>query len=139
MTEIIYISGPISSGPAGDDHSKAAFQAAVTDLKELGYEDHQIINPRGEEKGTRSSTEMLHIALAKLIECDKAVFLDNWEYSYGACLEMTIALCLGMPIFHIVSHKPWSISEMDRKPSLALAVERLSKLPDDRIRSEDYI
>lgn len=139
MSERIYISGPIGSGPAGDDFGKAAFESATDDLKELGYTDDQIVNPRATDRFDRSEKEMLQLALLQQLSCDKAVFLNDWHLSYGASLEMMIALSTGMSVYRMETHKVWKIFEMDRKESLALAAARLKELPDDRLSAEDSI
>ncbi len=139
MAERIYISGPISSGPTDDDYGKAAFDSAVKDLQELGYVDEQIVNPRATERLDRSEKEMLQLALLQQLSCNKTVFLDGWEESYGSSLEMLLALSTGMNIYLLQSHKPWKIFEMDRKESLALAAARIGRLPDDRLSANDNI
>lgn len=139
MTERIYISGPIGSGPASDDHGKAAFESAVGYLKELGYTDDQIVNPRARERDDKSEKEMLQLALIEQLSCDKVVFLEGWALSYGTSLEMLVALSTGMGIYSLEMHRPWEIFEMDRKKSLALAAARLKDLPDERLRAEDNI
>lgn len=139
MSERIYISGPISSGPAGDDHGKAAFESAIADLKELGYTDDQIVSPRARDKGDITDKIMLRASLIEQLGCDKAVFLEGWAFSYGAALEMMVALSTGMPVYRMESHRPWKIYKMDRRNSLVAAVNRLGNIPDDRLSAEDRV
>ena len=88
----VYISGPMTGLP---EYNFPAFFAMARKLKERGF---SVLNPA--EWPERSTYEAyLRFDVEMLARfADRAIFLDNWETSRGARLEMTVARELGIPI-----------------------------------------
>jgi hypothetical protein len=65
---------------------------------------HDIENPAehfgGDQHRTRA--EYLRAALEALLHCDYVVLLPGWEQSYGANLEVDVALELGLDFYEFV-------------------------------------
>lgn len=93
MTQLLYISGPMSGMP---DLNFPAFHAAAAALRAAGY---VVVNPAefGEGEG-KTWADYLRKDIRALMDCTDIALLDGWESSRGARLERHIALELGMRV-----------------------------------------
>lgn len=120
---IVYISGPITGV---EDDNAPVFDFIEKKIKEV-FQDElnlEVINPIRLGKSVRASFEDLSKVLKKTIEpkwedymrrciaglsnCTHILFLDGWENSKGAKLELQIAIALNIPCF-------FSVEEMQEK------------------------
>lgn len=95
MPKKVYISGPISSRPDGN---QAAFSAAALRILENG--DYPV-NPHdvGFFLPTGSSwLDYMRVDIKALVDCDEIYMLKGWWLSRGARLEWIIAKCLGYKV-----------------------------------------
>jgi len=88
----IYVSGPMTGRPG---YNFDAFNRVAAVLRSRGF---SVLNPA--EWPRRSTYEAyLRFDVEMLARfADRVIFLDNWETSRGARLEMTVARGLGIPI-----------------------------------------
>jgi len=95
----IYIAGPMSG--IADWNYQAFFDAEKTLKEQHGYDN--ILNPATNPKNPdgHSWSEFMRDAIKLIIQCDHAVFLNGWEKSMGANIEMLIAKSLGMGLFNV--------------------------------------
>ena len=100
----IYISGPITGIP---NDNKEAFAEAEKKLTDLG---HKPLNPLKNDKKNElpiydydsNYYKLLKKDLISMLQDCAALFLlENWEKSYGANLEVYVAMQLKMPIYVI--------------------------------------
>ena len=99
----VYISGPMTGLP---DHNFPAFNAAATDLRNLGF---CVFNPAeisvGKPNDYETSQDFYHACLRAdvkgLCDCDTLALMPGWENSSGAHLELHIAHRLGVEIFNV--------------------------------------
>lgn len=98
----IYISGPIS----GLDITEAtlAFTRATELCRNLGY---KVFNPLKPSGPALEWIEYMEQDITTLmLDCDAVFVLPGAEQSKGARLEITVAVCLDMPIYHVDSMPP---------------------------------
>lgn len=99
----LYIAGPMTGIPAWNF---PAFDAAALYLRGCGY---TVVNPAelDRECGFTQqqhtvSAEFLRSAmrrdLAAICDCDGVAVLENWQSSLGACIEVALAVRLGLRI-----------------------------------------
>ena len=86
----VYIAGKIT----GYTGFKARFRIAESRLKSKGY---CVMNPAELGCGF-THEEYMHVCYAMIDVCDTVYFLDNWESSKGARLEMEYAKSKGKGI-----------------------------------------
>lgn len=94
----IYISGPIS----GLDITEAtlAFTRATELCRNLGY---KVVNPMTlapYDPALEWVDYMEKDLTALILDCDAVFVLEGSQLSKGARLEITVAVCLDMPIYH---------------------------------------
>lgn len=94
----IYISGPIS-GLAPQD-AERAFLNAQQLCRNLGY---KVVNPMTlvpYDPALEWVDYMEKDLTALILDCDAVFVLEGSQLSKGARLEITVAVCLDMPIYH---------------------------------------
>jgi nucleoside 2-deoxyribosyltransferase len=92
----IYISGPITDQP---NLNREAFFAAEAALRTQGFEP---VNPhRNGQAPDATWAQHMRADIKLLMDCDALVWLEGWEKSRGARLEMKLAYGLGMPVMHM--------------------------------------
>lgn len=91
-----YIAGPITGMK---DLNFPAFFAMEEKLKDIGVEN--VLNPASNKKdpNTTSWKEFMVDAIDMVMRSEQVVFLEGWEKSKGARVEMELAIGLGLPIF----------------------------------------
>lgn len=93
MKKIVYIAGPITSDP---DY-KAKFDAVAKEIEEMGYTPY---NPTWQPLGLHYK-QYIDMGLDMLKRADAVVFLEGWQHSRGATLELNYCnVSCVMPIFH---------------------------------------
>lgn len=110
----LYVSGPMSGI---EHHNFPAFFDASDVLKKLGYDP---INPAAfypkrayEWAGWKVAHEWavanpekweayIRKDISLLLKADAIVLLDGWWNSKGACLEIVMAVCLGLPVYEFL-------------------------------------
>jgi hypothetical protein len=94
----MYISGPMAGLP---NFNCEAFDEAEYFLKAMGY---KVYTPANVGRHDRNLTyeEKLRKVLRLMLKCENIYFLKGWEFSFGARLEMQIALALKMDITYEV-------------------------------------
>ncbi|MDB4507374.1 DUF4406 domain-containing protein [bacterium] len=92
----IYIAGPMTGY---ENHNFPAFNAMEDLLIKEGYTN--IINPAKHFNGDTTLPWHVYIAydLRKLITCNIATFLDNWESSKGCQLEYLFCSTVEIPMY----------------------------------------
>lgn len=94
----VYISGPMTGL---ENHNEKAFRDAERELSRFG---HEAINPhevcRFMHKDSKW-TDYLREDLKAMLDCEAVVYLDGWESSHGAMLEINTAQRVGMKIYSI--------------------------------------
>lgn len=91
----VYLCGPMSGLP---EFNYPAFHAAASALRERGL---AVENPaENQAPPCGSYVGWMRLALAQLIACDGLAYLDGWESSRGAHIEIRTARDLDMPIKH---------------------------------------
>lgn len=100
----IYISGPIS----GLDITEAtlAFTRATEMCRNLGY---KVVNPMTlvpYDPALEWVDYMEKDLTALILDCDAVFVLEGSQQSKGARLEITVAVCLDMPIYHADNMPP---------------------------------
>lgn len=91
----VYISGPMRGY---DEFNFPAFHEAAKWLREEGYE---VISP-AESFGGRTdlpAEAYLRKDVSDLLRADFIVVLDDWQYSVGVRVELTVAAALGVPVY----------------------------------------
>lgn len=94
----IYISGPISGLDPQD--AERAFLNAQKQCEELGY---KVVNPMTlvpYDPALEWVDYMEKDLTALILDCDAVFVLEGSQASKGARLEITVAICLVMPIYH---------------------------------------
>lgn len=92
----VFVSGPMSGLPG---NNFANFNRAARYLANEGYD---VVNPA--DTGTVEGwewTDYMRLSLQQLLDCDAVAYLEGWEDSDGASLEISVAESLDMPC------KPW--------------------------------
>ena len=88
----VYISGPMTGLP---EYNFPAFFAMARRLKERGF---SVLNPAA-WPARATYDEYLQFDIKMLIRyADMVVFLDGWEKSNGARVEMAVARALKLPV-----------------------------------------
>ena len=86
---VCYIAGPISDLP---NNNEKAFYEAQKFLEFLGF---AVINvfeiQKGQDVSKWTWIDYIMFDLPYLAQCDMVYFLDGWEKSYGAMIEMMVA------------------------------------------------
>ena len=98
----IYISGPISGLDITD--ATLAFSRAEELCRNLGYKVFNPLKPSGPELEWIEYMEQDITTL--MLDCDAVFVLPGAEQSNGARLEITVAVCLDMPIYHADNMPP---------------------------------
>ena len=92
----IYLSGPMSGLP---DSNVPLFNAEAARLRARGYE---VVNPAENGLPPDSAWVMhMRVDIAAMMTCDELVYLPGVVESRGACLEITLAMRLGMPVMSL--------------------------------------
>lgn len=91
----LYLCGPMSGLPK---FNYPAFFEAAERLREVGY----IVRNPADNPPPKCGTYpgWIRLALAQLVQCDGLAYLDGWESSTGAHIEIRVARDLTMPIKH---------------------------------------
>lgn len=110
MSEVVYISGPITLGGTVDP---APFIARFYEEEErLLAEGHEVINPcRCDEQPDWAGYMRIHIP--SVCRATRVVALPGWQHSRGASLEVYIATQLGIPVALAVSSSAVSAPEKE--------------------------
>lgn len=90
----LYVTGPMTGLP---DMNFPAFNEASDRLRAAGYE---VVNPADNGAGVDGMTwaDYLKQDLLDMIPCDGLAYLDDWQKSKGARLEIGVASTLLMPV-----------------------------------------
>ena len=77
-----------------------AFYLEAARLRALGYE---VVNPpeKDSESEMGNWEDYLKADIRALTECDALVYMDGWETSKGAFLEISTAIALKMPVMSV--------------------------------------
>lgn len=89
----VYIAGQMTGLPG---FNFPAFFAAADKLRAEG---HDVVNP-AENPEQPSWAAYMRLAIAQLVTCEAAYFLQGWERSRGARREHSIACDLEMTIMY---------------------------------------
>jgi len=95
MTEIAYISGPMSGRP---EFNYPAFEAASKVLQHEGY---AVLSPADNFGGNTTLERELYMEqdIRNVLSADRVVVLKGWHKSPGALLEVAVAHECGIPVF----------------------------------------
>ncbi len=93
--ESLYLCGPMSGLP---QFNYPAFFEAAERLRDVGY----IVRNPADNPPPKCGTYpgWIRLALAQLVQCNGLAYLDGWESSTGAHIEIRVARDLTMPIKH---------------------------------------
>jgi len=90
----VYLSGPISADP---DAARESFAETEQALRLSGF--LQIVNPEERLRGlSMTHGEILRVCRELLRCCDVLVLHGDWRKSPGACMEIGMAMVLGLTI-----------------------------------------
>jgi len=118
----IYLSGPMTGLP---DNNYPAFNAAAEQLRDRGFE---VVNP-AEAPTCDTWVEYMRHDLVELIQhADALVYLDGWENSKGAGIEIYLANALGIhciALTTVLAHAlhPWQVRVLKHSALTAKAVD----------------
>lgn len=97
MKPLWYLSGPMSNYP---EHNFPAFTEACRILRDeyalTVISPHEIPHPEPDGTGSLPHDIYLRRDIVALLNCQGIVMLRGWPESKGACLELSVALQLGM-------------------------------------------
>ncbi len=96
------------------DYNAKSFNDMALNLRKLGYDVCNPIDISVAHPG-KTREEYLKKDVAALTGCDSIVVLDNWDKSEGACLEVSIARSVKMPIYKLVDNKLELMNDHGRK------------------------
>ena len=88
----VYISGPMTGLP---EYNFPAFFAMARKLKERGF---SVLNPAAWPARATYEEYLQHDIKMLIRYADAVVFLDGWEKSNGARVEMAVARALKLPV-----------------------------------------
>lgn len=99
----VYIAGPMTGYR---DYNFPAFDVAAKRLRDCGY---AVVNPADldRERGFDPSLDEADAAflrnalqrdLSAICDCDGVAVLDGWQQSLGACIEVALAVRLGLRV-----------------------------------------
>lgn len=96
----IYVAGPMTGIP---EFNYPAFREAGENLVKRG---HEVLNPVDSEKlnatgKPQSWAWYMRHALRMVLDAEALAVLPGWEGSRGACLEISVADELGMPVYRL--------------------------------------
>jgi group I intron endonuclease len=92
----LYLSGAMTGHT---DLNFPAFHAEADRLRSLGYD---VVNPAELNPDHSASWHAcLRADLKALLDCDAICLLDGYSKSRGACLELTVALQIGLEIIYL--------------------------------------
>lgn len=96
----IYIAGPMTGLPA---FNYPAFNEAAAQLRALGY---HVENP-AENKPLACGTwsGYMRNAIPQMLTCEAVALLPDWENSRGACLEVHVAMGVGMTVLDVEAYR----------------------------------
>lgn len=95
----IYIAGPMSGI---ENFNYPAFNEAAAKLRSLGY---HVENPAESQPPACGTWEgYMRNAIPQMLACEMVALLPNWENSRGACLEVHVALEIGMRVLEIEAY-----------------------------------
>lgn len=92
---IYYLAGKMTGI---EEFNYPMFNATAARLRAQGY---TVLNPAEIDGGSSHKPRdfYLRIAIGLLLQADAVAVMDGWRDSRGACLELMVALELGMPVF----------------------------------------
>lgn len=142
----IYLAGPMSGLP---EFNYPAFNHTAKLFRDKG---HEVLNPAENFSGDTSLPYPTYCgaAMKQTLEADAIVLLHGWFYSFGAQLELLVALAAGKKVyefdFYGTLSPEWTPSERQwRMDSLAKGVKRsvireseADWRPPENIRQIDY-
>lgn len=102
----IYISGPISGRP---DNNRRAFADAQIILQSHGF---KVINPLDIDLPEKANgkpydwSDHMRLDIKALMDCNLVAVLPDWYLSKGSCLEIELALRLGIEVLRIPDLMP---------------------------------
>lgn len=115
---MIYISGPMEGY---EEWNAAAFKVCRDDLRERGF---RVVCPSEESEphrqpGSEKSREFhMRRDIEHVLQVEQICALDGWERSRGACLEIAVALEVGIPVWRYsnegaitFTEHPWYVSD----------------------------
>ncbi|MSS84518.1 DUF4406 domain-containing protein [Actinomycetaceae bacterium WB03_NA08] len=78
------------------EYNYPAFHEAARELREAGYE---VLNPAESNRPTSDPWQLfMRDAIGMLIQADGVALLPGWSKSRGACIEIKLAIDLGIEI-----------------------------------------
>lgn len=89
----VYIAGPVTGLPR--DQVIAEFARYEKYLTTLGYE---VVNPMKIVPPDAAWDEAMILCIYHLNKCDKAVFMEGWQHSRGASMEMEFCTQQSIPL-----------------------------------------
>lgn len=92
----LYVAGPMTGLPG---YNKPAFHTAAGSLRAAGY---IVRNPADHQPPVLDTWEdWMRLAIAALLQSQAVATLPGWAESRGACLEVSIAMQLRMPVLPV--------------------------------------
>jgi hypothetical protein len=113
----IYLSGPMTGLP---DNNYPAFNTAAEQLRDRGFE---VVNP-AEAPTCDTWLDYMRLDLVELIQhADALVYLEGWQDSKGAGIEIYVAHALGIHCTSLTTalaaaFQPWQVTYL-RKSGLS--------------------
>ena len=91
----VYIAGKMTGLP---DFNHPAFHDMELKLSSMGFE---VRSPARIDGGSTDRPRKFYLrkAIKMLLGCESVVMLDGWDESAGACLELDIAMEMGMDVY----------------------------------------
>jgi hypothetical protein len=98
MTQMIYLSGPISLGGSLTEEEQAAFVASFAhEAERLAAVGYLVKNPCGFPR-CESWEDYMRYGIEAVTEADIVGVLPRWDESRGATLEVFVATQLKIPV-----------------------------------------
>lgn len=97
-----YLSGPMTGYP---DWNYPAFAAAAELLRYMG---HQVLSPAENFAGATNKTyaEYMRLDIEQVLSVEAIAVLPHWWTSRGACIEVSVARVIGLPILDAATLLP---------------------------------
>lgn len=99
---VLYLAGPMRGKP---NHNREEFFDKAYQLERAGY---GVVNPAALDAEHEPSSwhDAMRRDVRHLMYCDALAYLDGWEHSDGACIEVSLAQALEMETAHWTEWPP---------------------------------